>query len=149
MKNIIAIFLIFTGLSVNAFCQQQNDIFLLLKEKESHQGNVEINQSDDIERLMHSFVSINSKKTGIEGYRVQIFFETGNKARQNAENIRAKLLSEYPNDKVSVEYDEPYWKVHVGYFRQRHEAIPLMRRLRGNYSNGFVVKVANIKPENF
>jgi hypothetical protein len=39
--------------------------------------------------------------------------------------------------------------VRVGYFRNKHEAIPLLRKLRGSYPNGFIVKISNIKPENF
>jgi len=142
------IFLIYTFLCSDTFSQQQNDIFSTLTKKDPKFGVVEIQQPVGVEQLMLSYISGNNKKT-VEGYRIQVYFDNGRKAKQEAENVRAKLMSEFPSEKVSLEFDEPYWRVRVGYFRHKHEAIPLMRKLRFKYPNSFIVKVSNIKPENF
>ena len=147
--SFFVIFLCCTLLSVNCFSQQKSDVFSSLRKREAKFGNVEIQQSAEVEQLMLSYISSAGKRPGTDGYRVQIYFDTGKSAKQEAENVRAKILTEYPNEKVSLEFDEPYWRVRVGYFRHKHEAVPLMRRLRYLYPNGFIVKVSNIKPENF
>ena len=142
------IFLIYTFLNVDSFSQQQSDFFSSLTKRNPNQGTVEIQQPAVLEKLMLSYISGNNKKT-VEGFRIQVYFDTGRKAKQEAENVRAKLLNDFPNEKVSLEFDEPYWRVRAGYFRHKHEAVPLMRKLRHQYPNGFIVKVSNIKPENF
>ena len=144
----ILIFLIFWG--NNLFSQEKSDVFKTIKKSEPKQGKVEIKQPNEVEQLVLAYISYNSKKAGIEGYRIQVFSETGgSSARQSAENVRTKVLTEFPNEKVSLEYDEPYWKVRVGYFRNRHEAIPFLYKLRPSYPSSHVVKTLNIKPENF
>ena len=134
----------------NALASDRRNIFSSLRKDEPQQGKVEINQPNDLEQLMFAYISFNSKKTGIEGYRVQVYSETGGtRARQGAENARTRLLSEFPSEKISLEYDEPYWKVRVGYFRNKHEAIPFVYRLRATFPGAHVVRSANIKPELF
>jgi len=148
-QKILFIFLVFTVLSISSFSQQQNEIFSSIKKREINHGTVNITQPVDVEDLMNLYIISNKKKSGVEGYRIQINFFTGNNARQDAYNVRTKVMKDFPNETVSLEYDEPYWKVRIGYYRNKHEAIPLMRRLKGSYPNSFIVKVSNIKPENF
>ena len=132
-------------------CAQQssNSVFSTLQKKEAQQGSIEINQPVAMEQLMQSYIASNRRKQGVEGYRIQIYSETGAKARQEAESARNKLLAEFPAEKVSVSYDAPYWRVRVGYFRHKHETLPTLRKLRQVFPNGYAVKDSGIKPELF
>ena len=138
-------------LTVTICAQQQssNSVFSTLQKKEAQQGSIEINQPVAMEQLMQSYIASNRRKQGVEGYRIQIYSETGARARQEAESARNKLLAEFPSEKVSVSYDAPYWRVRVGYFRHKHETLPTLRKLRQVFPNGYAVKDSGIKPELF
>ena len=137
-------------LVVTVCAQQQNtNIFSDLQKKESNQGTIAINQPVAMEQLMQSYIASNKRRPGVEGYRIQIYSETGARARQEAESARNKLLAEFPNEKVTVSYDAPYWRVRVGYFRHKHETLPTLRKLRQMFPNGYAVRDSGIKPENF
>jgi hypothetical protein len=136
----------------NCFYGQQEvaiEPFAVLRKDEIKQGKVEIKQSVDVEELINSYIASNKKKPGMDGYRVQIYSETGSKARQEAEDARKKLLAAFPNEKVTVSYDAPYLRVRVGYYRHKHETIPLLRKIRSMFPNAYTVKESGIRPENF
>ncbi len=123
--------------------------FVEVQERKGDQGQISIRQSQAIEQSLLLFVEMNQNSPGVEGYRVQIYSGTGSKARQEAQNVRGKLLSSFPNEKVTVEYKAPFWNVRVGYFRHKHESLLLLRKLRGIFPNSYAVRDSGIKPEYF
>ena len=150
MKKFLAI-IAFVFLVVTVCAQQQssNSIFSTLQKTEANQGVVEINQPVVMEQLMQSYIASNKRKQGVEGYRIQIYSETGARARQEAEGARNKLLTEFPNENVTISYDAPYWRVRVGYFRHKHETLLTLQKLRQMFPNGYAVRDSGIKPEFF
>ncbi|MCL2073040.1 MAG: SPOR domain-containing protein [Marinilabiliaceae bacterium] len=149
MKKILFLLLILSFCN-NFFSQEKRNVFATIRKSEASQGKVEITQHNEIEQLMLTYITYNSKKQGIEGYRIQVYSETGGtKARQGAENARTKLTNDFPYEKISLDYDEPYWKVRIGYFRNKHEAIPFLHKIKPHFPQSHIVKTANIKPEYF
>ncbi len=93
------------------------------------------------EQGIHSLYA--SKKENLEGYRIQVF--TGNTSeRQKAQSIKASIESDYSVN-AYIEYEAPLFKVRVGDFVDKIEAMQLKHRLGKNYPNTYIVKEKNIK----
>jgi len=99
-----------------------------------------IKQDERIDILLQRHVDINrdkGKKT--EGFRIQIFSEAGGKARQNAMQVKASFLTSYPDVKADLIYNPPDFKVRVGNFRTRSEALKFQKKILRDYPNAIIV----------
>ena len=123
--------------------------FFVVQDKVPGAGQVTIRQSEAIEQLMLLQIQINKNSPGVLGYRIQVYSGSGVKARQEAQNVRSRFLSAFPNEHITIEYLEPFWNVRVGYFRHKHESLPLLRKVKTSFPNSYSVRDANIKPELF
>lgn len=74
------------------------------------------------------------------GYRVQIYFSSGNNSREQANRIRSEFMSKYPKVNVYVLFKEPNFQVQVGDFRTRAEAVRLLREIEPSFPQSFVIK---------
>ena len=116
------------------------DIFLLLPSRQAGDDvNVKVNQSDNILSSMREHISANSKRT-ISGYRVRIFFDNKQTARVESEETLKRFESMYHDVVAYRTYANPYFKVTVGDFRTRSEAVKLLERIKGAFPSAFVVK---------
>jgi hypothetical protein len=81
------------------------------------------------------------------GYRIQIINTTD---RAEAINVKTKLLQEFPEEKVYLLYQEPYFKIRFGNFRNRSDADDYQLKLNKLYPGVFVIPSAiEPKPEWF
>jgi hypothetical protein len=88
---------------------------------------------------MREHISANSKRT-ISGYRVRIFFDNKQTARAESENTLKKFNGLFPDVTAYRIYTNPYFKVTVGDFRTKSEAMALLARIKGDFPSAFVVK---------
>jgi hypothetical protein len=115
------------------------------------EGQVTVRQSQAIDQLMRHYVQTNRSQSGVEGFRIQLYSGTGAQARQAAQDVRTRVMGSFPDEKVMVEYNEPIWRVRVGSFRHRHEALPLLRRLKTNFPSidSYIVRDPSIRAGEF
>ncbi len=73
----------------------------------------------------------------LEGYRVQIF--SGNK-RQAARQARQQFTQLYGTVKAHEIYEQPYFKVKVGDFKTKIEALKFKNELTKHFPNCFILK---------
>lgn len=102
--------------------------------------NIVVVQNSNIPKLAEAHRNANLKVGVIEGYRVQVFFDSGNNSKSNAETARAKFSAQYPNVPTYLSFKEPNFKVRVGDFRTRNEARGFLKQISVEYSNAFVIK---------
>ncbi len=102
----------------------------------------EINVQKDagIEDLTQKYIQANEKIKSITGFRVQIFFDSGNNSRSAAETTQSKFRSKYSGVPSYLTFREPNFRIRVGDFRTRHEARGLLREIQADYPNAFVIK---------
>ncbi|GAO31009.1 SPOR domain-containing protein [Geofilum rubicundum] len=127
----------------------QSDLFDKVTSRSMGEGQVNIKQSPAIEKLMTDFVRSNKSSSGVEGYRIQLYSGTGNNTKQEAQDVRTKLLSLFPNENVFVEYNAPFMRVRVGAFRHKHEALPLLSKLKTSFPSCYIVRDASISFREF
>jgi hypothetical protein len=70
-------------------------------------GRLTVNQDERLNELVRRHISINKQEEGIQGYRIRIFSESGQAARPNATNVRAKFFNKYPDIETYLVYDLP------------------------------------------
>lgn len=115
-------------ISVNRLSQEQNP-----------EGRLVVNQDERINELVDRHISINKAREGIPGYRIRIFSESGHGARPKATDVRAKFFNNYPDIETYLVYDAPNFKVYVGDFRTRSEALKTQRKISRDYPYSFII----------
>ncbi len=108
------------------------------------QGSLTVHKDSRLDLLLEKHKDISAYEESIDGFRVQIFFDSGNNSQRNANKARASFLSRYPDVDVYITFETPYYKVRVGDFRTRLEARKFLNQIQSNYSNAFIVR-DNIK----
>jgi hypothetical protein len=99
-------------------------------------GQVSIENNQKIEQQL-IIKNANIDTTKIQGYRIQLAFNTD---RSLVENIKAKYINYFPEGRLSyILYQQPYWKLRVGNFYREIDAITLLKEVRVFFPNAFVV----------
>jgi hypothetical protein len=81
----------------------------------------------------------NKIKNKIDGFRVEIFFSSELDAKEKAIKKKKEFLSTYPDNTVHVMYVSPNFRVRVGDFRTKNEALKLYKEIKDNYPVAFIV----------
>ncbi len=116
------------------------DVFLLMPSREmGANAGVKITQTDMVASAMRRQVADNGERT-LSGYRVRIFFDNKQTARVESEETLKRFESLYHDVAAYRTYANPYFKVTVGDFRTRSEAVRLLERIKGSFPSAFVVK---------
>jgi hypothetical protein len=113
---------------------------VVAQELELSTGNIEIVQDEKIVLLVDQYrkMSINNPET--DGYRVQIFFDSGSNSKNKASNVKNEFETAFPGIKPYLSYKEPYYRVRVGDFRTLIEAVGFLKKISTDYPNSFAVK---------
>jgi len=78
-------------------------------------------------------------KNRIEGFRVEIFFSSSFDAKEKALKKKEEFLITYPDKIVHVQYISPNFRVRVGDFRTKNEALKLYKEIKNTYPVAFIV----------
>ena len=106
---------------------------------QERQGDINIHQSDAIGRLLLKHIQVNEYHPWVEGYRVQLFSVSGANSRDKVNALKAKFLLRHPKTEVYIVYHAPYYKVRLGNFKTKIEAISYLQTISKEYPSGFVV----------
>jgi hypothetical protein len=104
------------------------------------EGKVEIVQDERITQLAEQYRKMSLNNPEVDGYRVQIFFDSGSNSKNAAANIKSGFETIYPEIKSYLSYKEPYYRVRVGDFRTQVEAVGFQKKIAADYPNSFPVK---------
>ena len=117
----------------------KNILALMPKKDNGGEADVNVYQSDAIGQAMQEHMNSNAGRT-LSGYRVRIFFDNKQSARVASEEAIKKFESLYHDVVAYRTYANPYFKVTVGDFRTKSEAMALLERIRTEFPSAFVVK---------
>lgn len=101
-------------------------------------GTLNVDQDSRIEKLMKRQREVYAANNTMNGYRVQIFMEIGNEAISHAESMKKSFMNAFPELPVYLTYDQPYYRLRVGDFRNRVEAEKYLRLIKPKFSLAFV-----------
>lgn len=103
-------------------------------------GEIVVYQDSRIDSLIQQHIAVNQKYPGIDGYRIMIFFDSGNNSKDTAYRVMMEFSELYPDVPAYLSFNPPYYRVRVGNFRTRLEAEKFLYALRRDYPNGWVVE---------
>jgi hypothetical protein len=115
------------------------DIFLYLQTPTAEGNHITIRQSTSIKEQFNYYVTRNNYKK-MQGFRVRIFFDNGQTARQRSSEVEANFKSQYPHVSVYRIYQNLYFKVTVGDFRTKSEALRFLHHIELQYPGAFIIK---------
>jgi len=130
---------LFAGIIPATLHSQQTDLFNQLQ-KAGGEGQVRITADSLLVENYYKLLTQNSKVSGVPGYRIRIFSESGIGAKEEQQRIRARFLSLFPDVDAYYRYDEPYFKVYVGDCRTKSEALKLYDRVEKDFANPILVE---------
>lgn len=99
----------------------------------------EINQTTQVRQALYNYVSSNASKS-VQGYRIRVFYDNSPQARVRSESIAAYLRAQYPETGVYRSFESPNYKVTIGDFRTKDEALKIYNALKGTYPTAYIIK---------
>lgn len=102
-------------------------------------GKVTVVQDERIVNLIAKHINL-GEKGKLEGFRVQIFYDSGNNSKNRAFAKKSQFLAMYPEIGAYLSFQSPNYKVRVGDFRTRLDAEGFKAKIVGTFTDAFVVK---------
>ncbi len=96
-------------------------------------------QDPRLEKMLTWHISQNKLMNGMGGYRVEIFFSPDADALDKALKKKVEFLSDYTDIPVHIKYDAPNFRLRVGDFRTKNEALKLYKKIKKAYPMAFIV----------
>lgn len=109
----------------------REDIFVALRGQ--------VLSSDSLDVAMKQYIKKNRSRN-VSVYRLRIFFDNKQTARNVSEQVSMAFSEAYPDIPVFRGYTNPYFKVTVGNFRTKSEAMKFLNMIKGQYPSVFLVK---------
>ncbi|PLX00736.1 MAG: hypothetical protein C0591_00770 [Marinilabiliales bacterium] len=131
--SILSIVMIFSALAMNAQIANSNAVIIY--------------NDPQIENLVELHIDYNEEFPLIDGYRIQLLMRAGNTALDEANQIKDEFEENYPEINTYVTFREPYYRLRVGDFRTRLEAMEFMEKLKRSYPQAWVIKDKITFPE--
>lgn len=123
-----AICILFLGMAMalNAYTQKVSDTAIRIYDNSEIRSTVQ--KRTEYARLSHGT---------FQGYRIQINF---GQDRNEANKIRGDFSQKYPGIPTYMSYQQPYFKVNVGDFRTKLEAVKNLNIVKKTYPGAFIIK---------
>jgi len=115
MKNLFFLFILFPSLLV-----AQTDTTL------SENGDITSINEGEIDALVRKYKTILKNTGGVEGWRIQVTFKA---KREDILPLQIEFSKLYPEIPAQIIFDSPYYKLTVGNFRTRNEAIKIKHQI--------------------
>ena len=112
-----------------------NILFLVAFNTNAQVGTLEINQDQDIEKLLAIKKGMNAAEEATGRYKIQVY--SGNRA--DAEEAKIKVYSSFTWQSTLV-YETPNYKIWVGSFRTRLEADRALQKIKNKFPSAFIFK---------
>lgn len=127
ITNIVLLLLMLPVVKINA------------QDKDTGKGHVQIIQDEKVDLLVSKHIQINQNRKGIEGFRIQIFFDSGNNSKTKAESIYEGFKAKFPDVGAYLSFKSPNYKVRVGDFRTRLDAQRFLNEIITEYPNAWII----------
>lgn len=107
------------------------------------QGKLYIKEDPLISQMMDRYVQANKSRKFVDGWRVQIMATPD---RQNMDRQLQTFQYRYPKLSADWVHHNPYYKIRVGAFATRLEALRLLYLLKADYPGAYLLADKEVKP---
>ena len=102
-------------------------------------SGVTVSQDPSIVTAMNAHISYNRRKK-LNGYRIRIYFDNKQNSRGASEAAMRRFQGAFPGYSAYRSFTSPHFKVTVGDFRTKSEAMRLLQRVKGMFPSAFIIK---------
>ncbi|MDP1727125.1 MAG: SPOR domain-containing protein [Bacteroidota bacterium] len=102
----------------------------------AQKSEVKIVGNPELDSLIQYNIEINKNISSMDGYRIQIFSGSD---RKQANAIKTKFKIEFPEAPVYLIYQQPYYKLRAGDFRNMIEAQVMYLQLQKSYGQVLII----------
>ena len=139
VKSLTYIIVLVLSVPEYAGAQSSSDILTKLQTGYENGGTVKILQSENTAKVLHLHLEAQRKSNQKNGYRICIFADSGQEANRKAENVRSVFMSMYRNIQPYKIFNSPFYRVYVGDFKTKSEAMKFLKTLERNFPNAYIV----------
>ena len=132
MKNLVTYCIILFPLMIKPLCSNAQS-------PDSVTVKTEIIQDQRIDLLIQKHIQINQILKTIDGFRIQVFSDSGNNSKTKALAVYDEFMGKYPSTGVYLTFKSPNYKVRVGDFRTRLDAQRFLNEIQAEYPNAFII----------
>lgn len=100
---------------------------------------VKITQTQTVRNAFNNYVRNNAGKT-LSGYRIRVFYDSGPQARTRSEVAERTARSLAGGAAVYRTFESPNYKVTVGDFRTKDEALRTYSALKSSFPTAYIIK---------
>lgn len=105
----------------------------------NRRGEITIHQSPKMKEAMECHIQQNRQKKNY-GYRIRIFFDNKQSARNDSETILNRFMELFPDIPAYRSYSNPYFTVSVGDFKNKSEAVRTLELIKTEFPNALVLR---------
>jgi len=102
-------------------------------------GVVTVINDPRLDTLINRHILSRAEMHGIRGFRIQVYFGSGQQARKEADEAKASCISLFPTQKAHILFQTPFYKVRVGDFRTRNEAFIWHNKIVRKFPKAYIV----------
>lgn len=145
MGKVCIILLFIIPLTVSASAQdgyrqeEESSLYQQLFPQDAAGGNVRIIQEKKLDEVMLRFMEQGRELGGIPCYWIRIYSGSSHSARDEAYEVKARFLQKYEGIRNDVIYDDPNFKVYIGGYRSKSEALKLLHKIKRDFPTAFIV----------
>lgn len=99
---------------------------------------ISINQKG-VDKLVSKYKQILKKTGGVEGWRIQLIFKA---QKEEILPYQIKFTNLYPEIPVQIAFDSPNYKLTVGNFRTRNEALKIKHQISKDFPGAYPVQIS-------
>jgi len=98
---------------------------------------ISINQKG-VDKLVSKYKQILKKTGGVEGWRIQLIFKD---QKEEILPYQIKFTNLYPEIPVQIAFDSPNYKLTVGNFRTRNQALKIKHQISKKFPGAYPVPI--------
>jgi hypothetical protein len=102
-------------------------------------SETEIIQDPRVDLLVEKHIRINQVLNTMDGFRIQLFSDSGNNSKNKAQAVYDEFQARFPGIGVYLTFKSPNYKIRVGDFRTKLDAQRFLIELTADYPNAFII----------
>jgi hypothetical protein len=119
--------------------QKQVEIYRSLYNHNPGEGKVILIQDEKLGSILYAQIQLNKQQKDIPRYWIRIFSNSGHGSREKAYAVKASFLKKFEGINNNVIYDDPNYKVYVGGYYSKSEALQLLYQLKQDFPSAFII----------
>lgn len=115
------------------------DIYQKIFMNRTGTGEIRVIQDGKLDEILFRYLEINHNRNGIPAYWIRIYSGSGHDAREKAYQAKARFLKKYEGIQDKVIYDDPNFKVYIGGYRIKSDALKLLKVIQKDFPTAFII----------